>query len=68
MIAYLRYAAKAVFAGTTTALGSVAVLLIGDTTLSAVTQGQWVTILLATVVAVGGVFGLSNAPNPRDPE
>ena len=63
-IEYMKWAAKAIFAGVVTFLGSVSVLLVGDTTFGTITQGQWVTIALATIVAVGGVFGLTNGEKP----
>ena len=61
---WVRYAAKAIFAGAVAFLGGVAAILVGDATFGDVTAGQWVTIALATVIAVGGVFGLSNGPKP----
>ena len=60
----LAYAAKAIYAGGVTALGAVAAILVGSDQLGFgdITSGQWVTIALATLIAIGGVFGLQNAP------
>ena len=60
----IQYAAKAFYAGAVTFLGAVAAILVGSDQLGFgdITSGQWVTIALATIVALGGVFGLQNAP------
>jgi hypothetical protein len=59
-MAVLRYIAKAVYAGAATFLGSlIAALQAGSLDLA-----TWLSILLATIVAVGGVFGLANGPAP----
>ena len=59
----IQYAAKAIYAGVVMFLGSVSAILIGDIGFADITSGQWVAIALATVVAVGGVFGLQAAPS-----
>jgi len=59
---YIAQAAKAVYAALVTGLGSLAAVLVGDASFGAVTAGQWVTIVLAALVAGGGVYGLSNRP------
>jgi len=56
------YAAKAIYAGAVVFLGAVGAILVGDVGFGDITSGQWVTIGLATLVAVGGVFGLQAAP------
>lgn len=57
---YAAYAAKAIYAGTVTFLGAVlAVMQSADT----ITNASWIAIALATVVAVGGVLGLQQAPS-----
>lgn len=60
----MQYYVKAAYAGLVTALGAILTALqavegagIGDLGTAA-----WVTIALATVVAVGGVLGLQAAP------
>lgn len=64
-MAYVKYVAKALFAGVTAGLGALAAVLVGDSaSFSNVTAGQWVTIVLATLVAAGGVFGLTNGAKP----
>ena len=64
MKANLAYAAKALYAGAVTFLGAVGAILVGSDTIgfSDITSGQWITIALATLVALGGVLGLQNAP------
>jgi hypothetical protein len=57
-----QYAIKAVYAGAVVFLGAVGAILVGDATVVDITQGQWVAISLATLVAVGGVFRLQAAP------
>jgi len=52
--------AKAIFATVISALGSLAVVLVGDAGLGDLTSGQWVTVVLAALIAGGGVYGISN--------
>lgn len=54
--------AKAIYAGLVAALGSLAAVLVGNVGLDDLTAGQWVTVVLAGLVAGGGVAGISNAP------
>ena len=54
---------KAIFATVISALGSLAVVLVGDAGLGDLTSGQWVTVVLAALVAGGGVYGIRNAPS-----
>lgn len=56
------YFTKAVFAGLVTFLGAINVLLTDGSVLRDITQGQWVGVGLATIVVVGGVLGLQEAP------
>jgi hypothetical protein len=58
------YLVKAVYAGAVTLLGAVGAILVGSEQLGFgdITSGQWITIALATLVAVGGVLGLQSAP------
>lgn len=62
---YAKYVAKAIYAGVVAALGGLAVIVVGDTALVDVTTAQWITVALATIIAVGGTFGLSNGPKPE---
>lgn len=54
--------AKAIYATVIAGLGSLAVPLVGDTGFGDLTAGQWVTIVLAALVAGGGVYGIPNKP------
>lgn len=58
----LAVAAKAVFAFLVAGLGSLAAVMVGDAGFGDVTDGQWVTIVLAALVAGGGVYGIPNRP------
>jgi hypothetical protein len=51
---------KAIYATAIAFLGALAVPLVGDTGFADITSGQWVTIVLAALVAGGGVFGIKN--------
>jgi len=59
----IQYAAKALYAGAVTFLGALLAAMqaapeVGFT----LSAASWVTIVLATVIAVGGVFQLQAAP------
>ena len=54
--------AKAIFATVISALGSLAAVLVGDAGLGDLTSGQWVTVVLAALIAGGGTYGISNTP------
>lgn len=54
--------AKAIYAAVIAGLGSLAAVLVGDVGIGDLTAGQWVTVVLAALVAGGGVYGLRNAP------
>lgn len=64
MMEWISYAAKAVFAGLVAFLGGLAAILVGDASLADVTVAQWITVALSTLLAVGGVFGLTNGAKP----
>ncbi len=54
---------KAIFAGVSTFLGSLSTVLVGSSeTFSQISAAQWVTVAIATVGAVGVVWGVPNAP------
>lgn len=55
-------AAKAIYAAVVAGLGALAAVLVGDLSLGAVSAGQWVTVVLAALVAGGGVYGITNRP------
>ena len=70
----IREAAKAIYAALDASLGSLSAVLTGTTHLSQVTAGQLVIIVLAGLVAGGGVYGIPNgrkappvAPPPAAP-
>ena len=49
---------KAIYEGAVAGLGALAAVLVDGSDFGDVTAGQWVTIVLATLVAFGGVLGL----------
>ena len=53
--------AKAIYATVVSALGSLAVVLVGDAGLGDLSSGQWITVALAALIAGGGVYGIKNA-------
>jgi hypothetical protein len=54
--------AKAIYATVVAGLGALAAVLVGDVGIDDLTAGQWVTVVLAAIVAGGGVAGISNKP------
>ena len=62
MITYIAQAAKAFYAGLVAGLGALAAILVGSVGFTDITSGQWVAVALATLVAFGGVYGISNRP------
>lgn len=54
--------AKAIYATIISVLGSLAVVLTGDAGLGDLTTAQWVTVVLAALIAGGGVYGITNKP------
>jgi len=65
-MSWVRYAAKAVYAGAVTFLGALLAALQAspDVGFGDLPAAAWITIILATIIAVGGVFGLQNDPKP----
>ena len=57
-------ALRAFYAAAVAGLGGLAAVLQGGAGLSDVQDGQWVAMVLAALVAFGGVYGLSNRPKP----
>lgn len=57
---YAAQAAKAILAGVLAALTALGAYLVNNTSLSQVTAGQWVYVAIAGLVALGGVYGVSN--------
>jgi hypothetical protein len=58
-------AIKAAYSAAVSGLGSLASILSGTATFEHVTEGQWVTVLLATLVAAGGTYGLAGWSGPN---
>ena len=60
----LAYYVKALYAGLVAFLGSLLAALqaVADTGVTDISTAAWVTIGLATVLAIGGVLGLQSAP------
>lgn len=54
-------AAKAIYAAVVAVLGALAAVLVGDVGIGDLSSGQWVAIILAGVLAAGGVYGIRNA-------
>lgn len=54
--------AKALYAAVVAALSGLVTVLVGDAGFGDLTAGQWVTIVLAGLVAGGGVYGITNKP------
>lgn len=55
-------AAKAIFAGAITLITGLTTTLTGNQNLSDLTTIQWLIIIGATFAAVGGTYGITNAP------
>jgi len=53
-------AAKAIYATVVAFLSAIGVVLVGDASFSDITSGQWVAAILASVLAGGGVYGITN--------
>ena len=55
--------AKAVIAALVAGLGSLGAVLVDDKSLGDVTDGQWIAVALAFLVALGAVFAVPNSPS-----
>jgi hypothetical protein len=55
--------AKAIYAFVVAGLGALAAVLVGDAGVGDLSDGQWVAVVLAALVAGGGVFGIPNKPS-----
>lgn len=58
MLRQLATFGKAAYAGVLGFLSSIVTVLVGDVGFGDVTDGQWVTALLAGLVLAGGVYGI----------
>lgn len=54
--------AKAIYAALVAGLSGISAVLVGGESLGQVTAGQWVSVVLAALVAGGGVYGITNRP------
>lgn len=62
---WVKYAAKAVYAGIVTFLGGVATAILAEEGHQPeITWQEWITIATLVVTTVGGVFGLTNGSRP----
>lgn len=61
---YIKYGAKALAAAATAFGGAYATAILDGI----VTQTEWLAIAVATTVAAGAVFGITNGPAPSDSE
>lgn len=57
---FVNTALKAFYGSAVAFLGGLGAVLVGNESISDVTTAQWVTISLATVVAWGAIFGVTN--------
>lgn len=60
---FIAQAAKACFAALVAFLTGLSTSLSADSGFGDVTDQQWVFIVLGTIVAFGGVYGISNRPS-----
>ena len=60
----IQYLIKAIYAAVVTFLGGLlaALLAVPDIAITDLSTAAWITIILATVIALGGVLGLQAAP------
>ena len=66
-MSWVRYLAKAIFAGVVAFTGTTAAALmaVGDgAAFSELSAAVWLTIVGTTAIAVGGVYGFTNGPKP----
>lgn len=57
---------KGLYAALIAGLGSLSTTLVGTAGIENVTTGQWVSILLFSLTAFGGVFGLAGWAGPSN--
>ncbi len=57
---FVSTALKAVYAGVAAGLSGLGTVLVGNTTISDVTAGQWVSIAVFALGAFGAVYGVTN--------
>lgn len=62
MVTYLGSILKALLASAIAFVGALATALIDDKSIGEITDGQWVSAVLAGLVALGAVYGVPNRP------
>ena len=60
-------AAKAIYSAVIAALSGLVTVLVGDIGFTDLTAGQWVTIVLAALIAFGGTYGITNGTKNTSP-
>lgn len=53
--------AKAFYGAAVASLSAIAAVLVDNASISDLTDGQWVTVVLAGLIAFGGIAGIKNA-------
>jgi len=61
---YLPQFGKAGFAFVVAFLGALATVMVGDVGFGDISDGQWLSAVLAGIVAAGGVWGIKYVPSP----
>jgi hypothetical protein len=61
----LAYYAKAIYAAAVAFLGALVTVMVDDAGFDDITDGQWLSAVLAGLVAGGGVAGITNKPKPE---
>lgn len=56
---------KAAYGGIVAALGTLAVVMVGDVGFADITDGQWVAVVLEGLVVAGGVYGIPYVPRKQ---
>ena len=60
-------AAKAIYSAVIAALSGLVTVLVGDIGFTDLTAGQWVTIVLAALIAFGGTYSITNGTKNTSP-
>jgi hypothetical protein len=54
---------KAIYAAIVAFLGALVTVMVDDAGFGDITDGQWLSAVLAGLIAGGGVYGISNRPS-----
>ena len=60
MLKYVGQCLRAIYAFVIAFLGAIVTVLIGDTGFGDITAGQWISAILAGLLAFGGVYQITN--------